>query len=148
MTERRGLLIACGEPAVTRALADVATRSFGATPVEHLLLPGGAWWLAEAADATSGRFKRMIADRVTAVEAASAMLASPAVEGVVLVGHQDCWWYRERFPRSGAGELVKRMGADMYAGRDELLRLARRALPVRGLVLVRAGDDWQERELF
>lgn len=148
MSERRGLLIACGEPAVAEALTGVAERHFGGLPVELILLPGGAWWLAEAADATSGRFKRMVAGRISAVEAVSAMLGSPSIQSVVIAGHQDCSWYRERFPGAGPGDLVKRVGAAMYSGRDELLRLAGRQVHVRGVVLVRAGNGWEERELF
>lgn len=148
MSEQRGLLIACGEPAVAGALDEVARRHFGELPVERILLPGGAWWLAEAADATSGRLKRMVAGRIGAVEAVSAWLADPLIERVIIVGHQDCAWYRERHPGLPAGELIKRLGAAMYAGRDELVRLARRPVRVRGVVLVVGTEGWVERELF
>ena len=116
--------------------------------MERILLPGGAWWLAEAAEASSGRFKRMVAGRIGAVEAVSVMLASPSIESVLIAGHQDCTWYRERFPRVSAGDLVKRIGAAMFTAKDELERLAGRKQRVRGVVLVRAGDGWEPRDLF
>ena len=148
MSERRGLLIACGEPSVVAALESLADASVGVLPVERILLPGGAWWLAEAAAASGNRLKRIVAGRITAVEAVSEMLGSASIVSIVIAGHQDCAWYADRHPRLGRGELVKRIGADMYAASDELQRLARRPLTVSWFVLVRTTAGWEPRKLF
>lgn len=148
MTGRRGLLIACGEPVVAEAVESVARTGFGLLPVERVLLPGGAWWLAEAAEATSGRLKRLVSGRLGAVEAVSAMLAGPEIEAVVLVGHTECGWYRERLPGVGPGEMVKRVGTALFTGREELRRLAKRPIPVRGVMLVHGADGWSPRDVF
>jgi hypothetical protein len=145
---QRGLLVACGEPALREALAGLEDERFAGQHVERLLLPGGCWWLAEAAAMTSGRLKRMVLSRSSTYDAVVDFIADRALSGVALVAHQDCAWYRARFPRLSAGELVKRAGADLYTARDEVLRLADRDLSVTGTVLVLTGERWEPRTLF
>lgn len=143
------LLVGCGEPNIRQALAVLEAERLGGLEVERILVPGGCWWLAEAAGAASGRLKRMVASRSAAFEGVAATLADPGLAQVLLTAHQDCTWYRRIAPGLGAGDLVRRMGADMYAARDEAQRLAKRKLPVAGVVLTRdAAGDWRGRELF
>ena len=92
--------------------------------------------------------KRAVLNRSSVVEAVTATLRGQRFGSVALTGHQDCEWYRERFPRLSPGEVVKRVGSDLYAGRDEILRLAGRRLPVTGTVFVRTTGDWEPRPLF
>jgi hypothetical protein len=142
------LLVACGEPALRDALAGLERERFGGQPVERLLLPGGCWWLAEAAAMTSGRLKRMVLSRSSTYDAVVDFIADRTLSGVALAAHQDCAWYRARYPRLSAGELVKRSGADLYTARDEVLRLAGWNLPVTGTVFVATGGEWSARALF
>lgn len=147
MTATRAFLIACGEPAVSAALAAFEAARFSGLPVERVLLPGGCWWLAEAASA--GRLKRIIASRSAALDGVSAMISGDSVSEVALLGHQDCHWYHDRAPAAGPGELVRRIGQDLYIARDEILRVAGRALTVTGHVLIRrAGAEFTPRQLF
>lgn|GEM_PF-4452041 len=143
----RGLLVACGEPAIRHPLETLVAASLGAS-CEAILLPGGCWWVAEAASLTGGRLKRMLASRSSTYEAVEQFLGDPSISSVALVAHQDCSWYRARHPRSSPGDLVKRAGEDLYAARDEILRLARRALPVSGTMLVSRDGQWDPRRLF
>jgi hypothetical protein len=113
------------------------------------LLPGGCWWLAEAANASGGKLKRLVTGRIAAFEGVTSMLSSPGIIEIALVGHQDCEWYRDRFPRLTPGELIKRVGADMYTAREELNRVSITAAKVRGTVLIRTSEGlWEPRELF
>ena len=144
----RGLLVACGEPAIRDALAELEAQQFPGQPVERLLLPGGCWWLAEAAAITSGRLKRMVLSRSSTYDAVVDFVADRTLSGVALVAHQDCSWYRARFPRLSAGELVKHAGADLYTARDEVRRLAGRNLSVSGTMVVLTGERWEPRTLF
>ena len=147
MTVTRGLLIACGEDAVRDGLAALEMSTFGQHQPDRILLPGGCWWLAEAAAAAQSRLKRAAMNRSSAVEAVRELLRA-TTGPIVLAGHQDCSWYRARHPTLSAGDLVKRIGADMYAARDEAQRLAGRPLRIQGLFLVRASDGWEPRVLF
>jgi hypothetical protein len=144
----RGLLIACGEPAIRDVLLRFEAERFPGLPVERILLPGGCWWVSEAAAMTGGRIKRLVASRSSTYEAVGDMLADPGIGSVALVAHQDCQWYRGRSPRSSAGELVKRAGADLYAARDEIVRLAGRHIPITGTVLLHIDEAWSPRSLF
>lgn len=144
----RGLLVACGEPAIGEALASLEAQRFDGQPVERLLLPGGCWWLAEAAAMTGGRLKRIVLSRSSTYDAVVDFIADRTLSGVALVAHQDCSWYGARFPRSSPGELVKRAGADLYTARDEVARLAGRNLSVSGTVFVIADGKWSARTLF
>jgi hypothetical protein len=143
------LLIACGEASVRQALDEFEGEQLPAFEVERILVPGGCWWLAQAAEATSGRLKRMVASRSSAFEGVASILGSAQLYRVVLTAHQDCSWYRRQFPGLGPGDLVRHMGADMYTARDEAVRLAKRALPVTGTVFTRGGDgSWGAKGLF
>jgi len=148
VTGPRALLIGCGEADIRDALEAFESSALAGRPVERVFVPGGCWWLALAAEASSSRVKRAVLNRSSAMDAVTATLRGQRFASVALTGHQDCEWYLERFPRLGSGELVKRVGTDLYAGRDELLRLAGRPLPVTGTVLVRATGGWEPRALF
>lgn len=145
--EGRGLLIACGEPGIQQRLYSLAASQLGER-FESVLLPGGCWWVAEAAAMTGGRLKRMLASRSSTYEAVEEFLADRSITAVSLVAHQDCAWYRARYPRYSAGAIVKQAGEDLFAARDEVLRLARRNVPVTGTVLVLADGEWSARTLF
>ena len=143
----RGLLIACGEQAIRSALDNFEREMFGDEDVERILLPGGCWWLAEAAVASAGRLKRAVMNRSAAIDGVRALLA--ATRGpVALVGHQDCSWYRSRYLGLSPGEVVKRIGTDIYSARDEMQRLGSSALLTKGVILVRGDDGWSSRSLF
>ena len=146
---QRALLIACGEASLRHPLDDFERDHLAGFEVERILVPGACWWLAQAAEATSGRLKRMVASRSSAFEGVAAILGSAQLERAVLTAHQDCSWYRRQFPALGPGDLVRRMGADMYTARDEAARLAKRALPVTGTVVTRgAAGSWAAKALF
>ena len=146
---QRALLVGCGEPGIRAALEALEGDRLAGHEVERILAPGGCWWLAEAANASSGRLKRIVASRSSAFEGVAAVLADASLARVLLTAHQECTWYRRQLPNTGPGDLVRRMGADMYAARDEAQRLAKRPLAVSGAVLTRdATGAWQARELF
>ena len=147
MIVSRGLIVACGEDAVRDGLDELERQNFPDGRPERLFLPGGCWWLAQASEASSGRLKRIAMNRSGVVEAVRDLLAAKASR-IVLTGHQDCAWYRRRYPAASPGDLVKRIGADIYAARDEAVRLAGHSLKVQGTVLVRVGDSWEPRVLF
>ena len=147
MTDTRGLLIACGEDAVRDGLAALEQSAFSQQQPDRILLPGGCWWLAEAASAAQSRLKRAAMNRNSAVEAVRDFLTATSGP-IVLAGHQDCSWYRARHPMLSPGDLVKRIGADIYAARDEAQRLAGHELSIQGIFLVRAGEAWETRALF
>ncbi len=147
MSAARALLVSCGEPAISGALDAYQAARLPGWSVERVLVPGGCWWLAEVASA--GRLKKLIASRGSAFEAVSEMLSGGNVSLITLVGHQDCQWYRERFPGDSPGDLVRRIGKDLYAARDEIRRIAGRPLEISGDMLIRGANGLLEpRRLF
>jgi hypothetical protein len=131
------LALHCGEGATRAAFDELLGRLYPADRCDRAALPGGAWWLAEAANFSEGRLKRMLlGGRLPAREAVEAMLGATALREVVLLGHQDCAWYRQRFPRHTPGDLVREQGADILRARAEIARWAPRALPVSGWLLL------------
>ena len=116
-----------------RVLAEYA----GAASVDRVALPGGAWWLAEAATLSDGRLKRtLLRGHKPMRELLQSVLGDGTAHCVLLLGHQECSWYRLRFPGASPGDLVRRIGADLFRARDELIRWAPANVEVRGLVLL------------
>ncbi len=118
--------------------------------VERVSLPGGPWWLAQAASLTEGRVKRaIIGNRLPIREAVDSMLGNSALKAVVLIGHQSCGWYERLHRGESAGQLVRRQGQDMFNVRDEVRRWSTRSLEVSGHMLVIDNDGTvSARQLF
>ena len=145
---QRLLLVGCGEPAAAKE-TDAFARSFAEAEVDRVLMPGGCWWLAEAASATSGRFRRAIlGEHVPVRDALIRFITDTAIGRVILLSHQGCEWYARQFPDLTAGEQLKHAGADMFAARDELLRIGPPELVVEGHVYIAGGPVPGFRQLF
>jgi hypothetical protein len=70
----RGLLVACGEEAVRDGLEAFAEQAFTQHRPDRVLLPGGCWWLGQAAEASASRLKRAAMNRSSAVEASTPLV--------------------------------------------------------------------------
>lgn len=144
------LALHCGERGPRGAFDELIGSVAPGSPLERVMVPGGAWWLAQAAGLTEGRIKRLVlAGRQPVREVVDSFLDSSALELVVLAGHQGCSWYRRRYPRHSAGELVREQGADILRARQEVERWAGRRLAVTGWILL-ADESGQTsgRRLF
>ncbi|MGH2608323.1 MAG: hypothetical protein ACRDHF_04475 [Tepidiformaceae bacterium] len=144
------LALHCGERGPRGAFDELIGAVAPGSPLERIVIPGGAWWLAQAAELTEGRIKRIVlGGRHPVRDVMDSFLDSSALELVVLAGHQGCSWYRRRYPRHSAGELVREQGADMLRARDEVERWAGRRLAVTGWILLAdASGQASGRRLF
>jgi hypothetical protein len=142
------LALHCGESRVIGAADRLIAEVSNGGAVDRIMLPGGAWGLAEAATLSEGRIKRlMLGGRIPVKQAVEAVLGPRTLREIILIGHQDCAWYRELEPRASAGQLVRAQGQDILRARDEILRWAPRRLTVSGwmLVLDEAGGTTARR---
>ncbi len=144
------LALHCGERGPRGAFDELIGAVAPGSPLERIVVPGGAWWIAQAAELTEGRIKRIVlGGRHPVRDVMDSFLDSSALELVVLAGHQGCSWYRRRYPRHSAGELVREQGADMLRARDEVERWAGRRLAVTGWILLAdASGQASGRRLF
>ncbi len=144
------LALHCGERGPRGAFDELLGTVAPGSSFDRVVIPGGAWWLAQAAGLTEGRIKRMVlAGRQPVREVVESFLDSSALELVVLAGHQGCSWYRRRYPRHSAGDLVREQGADILRAWQEVERWAGRRLAVTGWILL-ADESGQAsgRRLF
>lgn len=140
------LAIFCGETAGHAAVEAFFAREFAGAGLDRVAVPGGAWWVAEAASFTQGRLKQFaLRGRRPVREIIDALLGGRSPRTVVLIGHEGCSWYARRSPAASPGELIRLAGSDMLRARDEILRWAPGALDLRGYVLLADGHD---RRLF
>ena len=131
------LALHCGERGARGAFDELIGTVAPEAPLERIAIPGGAWWLAQAAELTEGRIKRvLLGGRHPVKEVVDSFIDSSVLELVVLVGHQGCSWYRRRYPRHSPGDLVREQGADILRARDEVEKWAGRRLAVTGWMLV------------
>ncbi|HEX6032284.1 MAG TPA: hypothetical protein VFY90_12705 [Tepidiformaceae bacterium] len=131
------LALHCGESHVIGAVNQLLGQTGDAGAIDRIMLPGGSWGIAEAASLSEGRIKRlMLGGRIPVKQAVEAVLGPRSLREVILIGHQDCAWYRELEPRASAGQLVRAQGQDMLRARDEILRWAPRSVTVSGWMLV------------
>jgi len=135
----RVLLVACGEPGIHDATEEFARR-IACDHLDRVLLPGGCWWLAEAATATSGRLRKvLVGEHVPVRDALTRFIGDSGITRVILLGHQGCEWYRQRFPEASEGMRLKQAGADMFTARDELQRIAGPGLVIEGHLFAMPG---------
>jgi hypothetical protein len=134
------LAIACSEPPAQEAFRALLTKRHGEAAVELVSVPGGAWWVARAANATRSRARRWVAARVadSVEDAIEAALARQSLKAVELLGHQGCGWYSRVSRGATQGELVRRQGEDLYVAAEELARWSR--LPVAGRIVLESAD--------
>jgi hypothetical protein len=144
------LALHCGERGPRGAFDELIGTVAPGSPFERVVIPGGAWWLAQAAEMTEGRIKRIVlAGRQPVREVVESFIDSSELELVVLAGHQGCSWYRRRYPRHSAGELIREQGEDMLRARQEVERWAGRRLAVTGWILhADASGKASGRRLF
>ncbi len=144
----RALLIGCGEPAI-HAETESFAESLGVEHLERVLMPGGCWWLAEAASATSGRFRRaLLGEHVPVRDALVRFIAHSRIERVVLLAHEGCDWYRHQHPGATEGARLKIAGEDIFTARDELRHIDNSGVQIEGRVYVRSGSHAGWRDLF
>lgn len=140
------LAVFCGEASGHAVVEAFFAHEFEGLALDRAAVPGGAWWIAEAASFTEGRLKKFaLRGRRPVREIVDTLLGGRGPRTVVLVGHEGCSWYQRRSPGASPGELVRLAGADMLRARDEILRWAPGALDLRGYVLLADGS---ERRLF
>jgi hypothetical protein len=131
------LALHCGERGPRGAFDELIGTVAPDSPLERVVVPGGAWWLAQAAELTEGRIKKLVlGGRQPVRNVVESFLDSSALEMVVLAGHQGCSWYRRRYPRHSPGDLVREQGADILRAREEVERWAGRRLAVTGWILL------------
>ncbi|MCC7366707.1 MAG: hypothetical protein IT303_20280 [Dehalococcoidia bacterium] len=141
------LALLCGEAEVQSAFARFLEEHWGAA--DRVAVPGGAWWVAQAADLTEGRVKKvLLRGRAPVKEVVELLLDRVSLRQVVVLGHQDCGWYRREARAVTAGELVRRIGADMLRAREEIERWAPRRITVEGYMLTDSGGQADFRKLF
>ncbi len=142
------LAIHCSEPGAQQAFRAVLQGRHGTELVETVAVPGGAWWVARAANATRSKARRWIAGKVadSVEDAIESALARRTLKSVELLGHQGCGWYDRVSRNATAGELVRRQGEDLYIAAEELARWSR--LPVAGRIVLEDADGALVRTLF
>lgn len=116
--------------------------------VEHVSLPGGAWWAARATELTDGKLKRIgLGGRSPVREAVEAMVVAGSVRSILLLGHQDCAWYRARFPGASPGSIVREQGADLLRARDEIRRWSPRPVTAEAWLIMQSAGTTRARRL-
>ena len=143
------LVLHCGEALLLASVERLLESHAPGVQADRLSLPGGCWWVAEAAGLTEGRVKRaLLRGRMPVREAVEALLDGGNVREVMLVAHEGCAWYRRSAPGASAGDLVKQQGRDMLRARAEIERWAPRGTAVGGWMLVAAEGEAGMRKLF
>jgi hypothetical protein len=142
------LAIHCSEPGPQDAFRYLLRLRYGDALVESVAVPGGAWWVARAANATRSRTRRWIAGRVadSLEDAIETALARRSLKAVELLGHQGCSWYGRVGRSASAGELVRRQGEDLFVAAEELARWSR--LPVAGRIVLDEPEGSTVKTLF
>jgi hypothetical protein len=142
------LAIHCSEPGPQEAFRYLLRLRYGDALVESVAVPGGAWWVARAANATRSRTRRWIAGRVadSLEDAIESALARRSLKAVELLGHEGCGWYDRVGRRATAGELARRQGEDLFVAAEEVARWSR--LPVAGRIVLGDADGSTVRTLF
>ena len=122
---------------------------YPAAAIERLVLPGGPWWLAEAAGVSEGRIKRLALRRqVRVLDAVEAMLGEPSLREVLLLGHQQCDWYRRIDPGTLPKLLENDQGEDLLRAKEAFQRWSPRPLQVHAALLQWDGGAPVFRDLF
>lgn len=107
----------------------------GADPL-RIVVPGGAWWLAQAASAGEGRLRKfLLHGRVPAQEFVDTFLRGRGLKRVVMVGHQDCRWYHEMNPKLSDEEILRLQTSHILRARNEIDRWASHAMESHGFLL-------------
>jgi hypothetical protein len=142
------LAIHCSEFGAQAAFRDLLARRHAQAVVESVAIPGGAWWVARAANATRSRARRWIAGRVaeSVEDAVESALQRQSLKAVELLGHEGCGWYERVSRGASAGEQVRRQGEDLFVAAEELARWSR--LPVAGRIVLNAPSGSTVRTLF
>ncbi|MGH8431693.1 MAG: hypothetical protein ACREUF_14955 [Solimonas sp.] len=135
------LALHCSEVDMQGSFVELLDAIAPGERVERIALPGSAWWLAQAAELTEGRIKRIVlGGRQPVRDVVDAILSSSALRQVVLLGHQECAWYRQQFPRLSPGDLVREQGNDLIRAREEVWRWSERNFAINGWIVVAAGE--------
>ena len=142
------LAVHCSDSGAQAAFREVLARHHGEAIVEAVAVPGGAWWIARAANATRSRARRWLAGRVaeSLEDAIEQALARRTLVSIELLGHQGCGWYERLARNATPGELVRRQGEDIYVAAEEIARWSR--LPTAGRMVLTGESGATVRTLF
>lgn len=142
------LAVHCSEGRFLPAFDELLAR-VGSPEADHISVPGGPWWLAEASRVTQSRLARIAASRVTSArQALERLVREGGVRRVVLLGHQDCAWYAQLDRSASRAALIQRQGQDLLRARDAVVEAAGSNMAVSGHILTFDEDGARFRTLF
>ena len=102
----RALAIYCSDGRFTEAVEDLV-HALGDARLDALTLPGGP--------ALLNRLTARFAELDTATRAMTFLVLRHAIDRVVLVAHEGCGYYRERYPLESPGAILARQRTDLGA---------------------------------
>lgn len=142
------LVIHCSEGRFLAAFDELLAR-VGSPEADHISVPGGPWWLAEAGRLTRSRLARLAASRITtAREGLERLVREGGVRRAILLGHQDCAWYARLDRSASPAALIRRQGEDLLRARDAVVEAAGASLVVSGHILTFDEAGARFRTLF
>jgi len=126
------LAVYCSDGRFTRAVEELLSH-LGHAALDTLTLPGGPALLSPSTS---------YADREAVSRAASFLIVGHQIRYVVLIAHEGCGYYRDRYPGESGAETEARQLADLRAAR-QALELSHPKLEVRTQYLRVAGKQVQ-----
>ncbi len=126
------LAVYCSDGRFTRAVEELLAH-LGHSGLDTLTLPGGPALLSASTS---------YAEREAVARAASFLITGHHIRSVVLIAHQGCGYYRDRYPGESAAAIEERQLADLRGAR-QALELSHPSLKIRSRYLRVAGKNVQ-----
>jgi hypothetical protein len=132
-TESKIFLARCSDPRFRPATAEFVHASFPAQAVDEVVLPGSVWWLAKVTQVPSG-IAGLVAELKQLRNGIKVLIQAHHPTHLVLVGHQDCLWYKRLYPHLTAEQAIRQQGEDIIAAKRGLLSWLESRLEVSGYI--------------
>ena len=129
------LAIYCSDGRFTRAVEELLAH-LGHSGLDTLTLPGGPGLLSASTS---------YSEREAVARAASFLIVGHHIRNVVLIAHQGCGYYRDRYPGEPAAAIEARQLTDLRAAR-QALELSHPSLKILLRYLRIAGKNVQFEE--
>ena len=130
------LAVYCSDHRFRKATIEFLESTHPNTGIDQFVLPGAIWWVARLSHLSNNAIRRVVLKNLSSVQnAVKLLIRKHHLSQVVLIGHQDCAYYKTVYPELSPADAIRAQGKDLVLARDALAEWSgRETLTVSGYI--------------